>query len=53
MLGIAAFHEERYTDDKQLARRRTDVYRIKALSSFRQAITVLNIGTTKYEAALM
>ncbi|KAH7413444.1 hypothetical protein BKA64DRAFT_354677 [Cadophora sp. MPI-SDFR-AT-0126] len=53
MLGIASLHAQQLLPDPQQAQRQTAIYRARALSSFRNALTNLKWGTRKYEAALI
>lgn len=53
MLGIASLHAQQLLPDPQQAIRQTAIYRAKALSSFRNALTNLKWGSRKYEAALI
>ncbi|KAH7370880.1 hypothetical protein BKA65DRAFT_25639 [Rhexocercosporidium sp. MPI-PUGE-AT-0058] len=53
MLGIASLHAQQLLPDPQQAQKQTAIYRARALSSFRNALTNLRWGTRKYEAALI
>ncbi|KAH6717596.1 hypothetical protein BKA61DRAFT_288944 [Leptodontidium sp. MPI-SDFR-AT-0119] len=53
MLGIASCHAQQLLPDPQQAQRQTAIYRARALSSFRNALSNLKWGTRKYEAALI
>ncbi|KAK0127925.1 hypothetical protein ONS96_007423 [Cadophora gregata f. sp. sojae] len=53
MLGIASLHCQQLLPDPQEAQRQTAIYRARALSSFRNALTNLKWGTRKYEGALI
>ncbi|KAL2066708.1 hypothetical protein VTL71DRAFT_2780 [Oculimacula yallundae] len=53
MLGIASLHQQQLLPDPSQAIRQTAIYRSRALSSFRTALSDVQWGTRKYEAALI
>lgn len=53
ILGIASLQVQRQSPGSELARKTTDIYRIKAISGFRQALSRLKPGSNMYEAALI
>lgn len=53
MLGIASLHSQQLLPDSRQAQLQTSIYRARALSSFREALTNLTWGTRKCEAALI
>jgi hypothetical protein len=52
MLGIASLHQQRLLPDSTQQRRQTEMYRFKALSSFRKAVAGIGPDSPNYEAAL-
>ena len=53
MLGIASLHRQRLLPDPGNTQKQTDLYRFKALNSFRQAVTSVGPDSPNYEAALV
>ena len=53
LLGAASLHAQRILPDPQRLRKRTDVYRARALHTFRQALDNAVPDTDTYDAALM
>jgi hypothetical protein len=53
MLGIASIHQQRLLPDPTGSRKLTDLYRFKALSSFRKAVAAVGPDSPYYEAALI
>jgi hypothetical protein len=53
ILGISSLQLQRQCPGSELARRDTDIYRGKALSGFRQALSLMKPGSSLYESALI
>lgn len=53
ILGIASLQLQRQSPGSELARKTTDIYRVKAISGFRQALSRIEPGSSLYEAALI
>jgi hypothetical protein len=53
MLGIASLHRQRLLPDAGNTQKQTDIYRFKALSSFRKAVAAVGPDSPNYEAALV
>jgi hypothetical protein len=53
MLGIASLHMQYLLPNPEDYRKQTDIYRVKALNSFRQALTRLDTKSRSYDAALV
>jgi hypothetical protein len=53
ILGIASLDMERQTPDSQDLQKQATLYRGRAVSDFRNALTRIEPGTRKYEAALV
>jgi hypothetical protein len=53
MLGIASLHRQRLLPDAGDTQKQTDLYRFKALSSFRKAVAAVGPDSPNYEAALV
>ena len=52
MLGIASLHRQKLLPDPRDTRKQTDIYRFKALSSFREAIAGTGANSPNYDAVL-
>lgn len=53
ILGIASLHMQSLVPNPDQVRRQTDIYRAKAISGFRQALTRIVPFSREYEAALV
>jgi hypothetical protein len=53
ILGIASLHMQNILPNPEKARQQTDIYRARALSGFRQAVTRLHLNSQSYNAALI
>jgi hypothetical protein len=53
LLGIASLHRQRLLPDAGDTQKQTDLYRFKALSSFRKAVAGVRPDSPDYEAALV
>lgn len=53
VLGIASLHMQRMLPDPTQARKQTDLYRVKAVQSFREALPNIDVHSSAYEAALL
>lgn len=53
LLGLSSLHMQRSLPDPSKARKQTNVYRVKSLSLYRDALAKLDVQSDTYEAALM
>lgn len=53
ILGIASLQIQKQSPDSELVKKDTDLYRVKAVSGFREALANIPSGSNLYEAALI
>jgi Fungal specific transcription factor domain len=53
ILGIASLHMQRMIPDATHVRKQTDLYRVKAVQTFREALPIIDTNSSSYQAALL